>query len=100
MTKRKRSTALALTALAVSVGASPLAYADPLTPLTPNEVEYLSQARQVFAVTQNEMEFRSDGELLVLGRYACDKRAQGFIGVNATTVDPVLNQLAFIHLCP
>jgi hypothetical protein len=89
-----------LVALAVNLAATSLAHADPLTPLTPGEVQYLDQARQIYAVSQNPVAFRSDGELLTDGRYACDKRAAGFVGLKATFVDPVLTQLAFLYLCP
>ncbi|WP_293002371.1 hypothetical protein [Mycobacterium sp.] len=86
--------------MAVCAAVTPLAHADPLTPLTPNEIRYLDQARQVYSVAHNPTAFRSDGELLTDGRYACDKRAAGFEGVGATFIDPVLSQLAFIDLCP
>jgi hypothetical protein len=89
---------LAVTAVAV-VGA-PSAQADPLTPLTPGELQYLDQARQVFSVSHDPVAFRSDGELLVDGRYACGKRDAGYVGTEATAVSPVLTQLAFNYLCP
>jgi hypothetical protein len=69
VSSRKRLTVGALVTLAVSV-ATPLAHADPLTPLTPGEVQYLDQARQIYAVSQNPVAFRSDGELLTDGRYS------------------------------
>ena len=87
-------------ALTVGVMVSPSAQADLLAALTPAEVQYLAHARQVFAASRDNTAFRSDGELLVSGRYACDKRAAGYVGVQATFVDPVLTQLAFIYLCP
>jgi hypothetical protein len=44
---------------------------------------------------------RSDGELLVAGRYVCEKRAShGAVGTEATLVTPAITQLAFIYLCP
>ena len=97
MSNRKRLTVGVLVTVAISVTATPLAHADPLTP---GEVQYLDQARQIYAVSQDPVSFRSDGELLSDGHYACDKRAAGFVGLEATFVDPVLNQLAFLYLCP
>lgn len=96
----KRLTAGALAALASSLAAAPLLHAEPLTPLTPGEIQYLDQARLIYAESHNPKAFRSDGEMLVDGHYACDKRAAGIVGLEATFVDPVLNQLAFIYLCP
>lgn len=89
-----------LVALAVNVAITQPAHADPLTPLTPGETQYLDKAREVFSVSYDPVAFRSDGELLTDGRYACDKRAAGYVGVEATFVDPALTQLAFIYLCP
>jgi hypothetical protein len=89
-----------LVALAVSVAYAESAQAEPLTPLTSGELQYLDQARRVFSISHDPVAFRSDGELLALGRYACDKRATGFVGDAATFVSPALTQLAFIYLCP
>lgn len=100
MIPRRRLAAKFSVALVASVIASPPAQAEPLTALSPGETQYLAQARQVFAASQSNTAFRSDGELLANGRYACDKRAAGYVGVQATFVDPVLTQLAFIYLCP
>jgi hypothetical protein len=97
---RKRLKVAALVALAVGAAAAPLAHAEPLTPPTPGETQYLQHARRVFAASQDPVAYRSDGELLVDGRYACAKRAAGFVGYEATFVDPALTQLAFIYLCP
>lgn len=100
MNIKKRLTIAALAITAVSVAVSPLAHADPLTPLTPGEVQYLDHARQVFAAKHDPVAFRSDGELLTLGRYVCDKRAAGFVGSGTTYQSPVVTQLALIYLCP
>lgn len=100
MTSRKKFTVGALMVVAVSATVPPPAHAEPLTPLTPGEVQYLNRAHQVYAASPNPMALRSDGELLIDGRYACDKRAAGYVGLGATFVDPVLSQLAFIYLCP
>ncbi|WP_406813488.1 hypothetical protein [Mycobacterium sp. M23085] len=100
MTNRKDFTVGALMAVTVSVTLPPPAHAEPLKPLTPGEVQYLNHAHQVYAASRNPTALRSDGELLIDGRYACDKRAAGYVGVGATFVDPVLSQLAFIYLCP
>lgn len=87
-------------ALAIGVVGAQPAHADPLTPLTPAEIAYLDHAHLVFAASHDPVAFRSDGELLDLGRFACDKRAAGFVGTEATFVTPALTQLAFIYLCP
>ncbi|MDF3339470.1 hypothetical protein P3H80_18680 [Mycolicibacterium septicum] len=87
-------------AFAISVTAVQPARADPLIPPTPAEINYLEQARLVFAASHNPVSFRSDGQLLSDGWYACDKRAAGFVGTEATLVTPALTQLAFIYLCP
>lgn len=76
------------------------AHADPLIPPTPAEINFLEQARLVFAASHNPVSFRSDGQLLSDGWYACNKRAAGFVGAEATLVTPALSQLAFIYLCP
>ncbi|WP_284235541.1 hypothetical protein [Mycobacterium antarcticum] len=89
-----------LAALAVNVACAQSAQAEPLTPLTPAELQYLDQARRVLSVSHDPLAFRSDGELLVDGRFACDKRATGMVGYEATLVAPALTQLAFIYLCP
>jgi hypothetical protein len=87
-------------ALAVNVAGAQSAQAEPLTPLTPGELQYLDQARHVLSVSHDPAAFRSDGELLVNGHYACEKRASGFVGSVATFMSPALIQLAFIYLCP
>jgi hypothetical protein len=89
-----------LVALAVNLAGAQSAQAEPLTPLTPGELQYLDQARRVFSVSHDPVAFRSDGELLVDARYACDIRAAGFVGYAGTYVPPALTQLAFIYLCP
>lgn len=89
-----------IAALMVSVIAAQPAQADPLIPPTPAETNYLEHARLVFAASHDPVAFRSDGELLSDGRYACDQRAAGFVGTESTFVTPALTQLAFIYLCP
>jgi len=74
--------------------------AEPLTPLTPDEIQYLEKGRYVLTLTHDPTAFRSDGELLVDGRYACDKRTTGIVGYTGTYVPPALTQLAFLYLCP
>lgn len=88
-------------AIAMSViGARP-AQAEPLTPLTPAELQYLERARAVLAVSHDNSSFRSDGELLVDGRFACRQRAtHGMVGQEASLVPSAITQLAFIYLCP
>jgi hypothetical protein len=87
-------------ALAIIMPGAQVAQAEPLTPLTPGQVQYLDHARRVFAVSHDPTGFRSDGELLVDGRFACDERATGYVGSGATYVPAALIQLAFIYLCP
>lgn len=94
------SWAALIAASAINVIAVQPAHADPLVPPTPAEIAYLNHAHQVFAVSHDPVAFRSDGELLDLGRFACDKRAAGFVGTESTLVTPALTQLAFIYLCP
>jgi hypothetical protein len=55
---------------------------------------------RVFSISRNGMAFRSDGELLDAGRYACHLRTSGLVGYQATLVQPAITQLAFIYLCP
>lgn len=87
---------LAVVAIA---GAHP-AQAEPLTPLTPAETQYLEQLHRVFAASPDPIAFRSDGELLERGRHVCSFRDLGFAGQPATLQTPAINQLAFIYLCP
>ncbi len=87
-------------AVVVSVAAGPLVHAEPLTPLTPGELQYLDQARQVFAAKHDPSAFRSDGELLTRGHFVCDKRGAGQVGAEATFQPPAITQLALIYLCP
>ena len=74
--------------------------ADPMTPPSPAEIEYLGQLRQVFSAYRDPVEFRSDGELLNLGRFVCEQHSRGLVGYEATLVSPAIVQLALIHLCP
>lgn len=87
-------------AIAVSVTAAQPAQADPLTPLTPAEVQYLEQARAVLTMSHDNIAFRSDGELLEDGRYVCRQRQIGLVGQEATLLPSAITQLAFIYLCP
>lgn len=89
-----------LLALVVSMAGAPSAPAEPLTPLAPAEIEYLGQLRQVFSTYRDPTEFRSDGELLDLGRFVCRQRDRGLVGYEATLVTPAITQLALVHLCP
>lgn len=100
MNARPLTTAAAALALALALATSPSTLADPLVPLTSDEVAYLDHARLVFAEKHDPVAFRSDGELLELGRYVCAKRTAGFVGTEATLTSPAVTQLALIHLCP
>lgn len=89
---------LAATIAALSVPS--YAMADPLTPLSPAENEYLVQVRRVFSQYRDPTEFRSDGELLYLGRFVCHQRQSGLVGYEATLVTPAIVQMALVYLCP
>ena len=89
-----------LLALAVSLTGAPSAPAEPLAPLSAAEVEYLGQLRQVFSEYRDPAEFRSDGELLDLGRFVCQQRDRGLVGYGATLVTPAIVQGALVQLCP
>jgi hypothetical protein len=90
-----------LLAIALSVAGAESAHAEPLTPLTPTELQYLEQVRTVLTVSHDTAAFRSDGELLVAGRFACRMgSAHGMVGQLSTLVTPAVTQLAFIYLCP
>jgi hypothetical protein len=89
-----------LAAMAVTMVGAQLAHAEPLTPPTPAEIQYLEQIRRVFAVSHDPVAFRSDGELLADGRYVCERRDYDFVGQATNLVSPVITQLAFIYLCP
>lgn len=89
-----------LIVLAVELAGMQPAQAEPLTPPTPGETQYLDQVRRVLTVSHDAEAFRSDGELLVVGRFACAKRSSGHVGYMATFVSPTLTQPAFIYLCP
>ena len=99
MNNRLRVTVGALVAAIASVAAGPLVHADPLTPLTPGEVQYLDQAREVFAAKHDPSAFRSDGELLTRGHFVCDERGADQGGAGATFQPPAITQLALIYLC-
>lgn len=86
--------------LAFNVVGAQRAQAEPLTPPTQAEVQYLEQIRRVLTVSHDPVAFRSDGELLALGRYVCGRAANGFVGELATLQSPIVTQLALIHLCP
>lgn len=100
MNSRTRWTVGALAAAVVTTAACPAAHAEPLTPLTPGEIQYLDQLRQVFAAKHDPAAFRSDGELLVRGRFVCEKRDAGQVGQTATFQTPAITQLALLYLCP
>lgn len=100
MTSRSRLAAMLFATMTAEFFGAQSAHAEPLTPLTPGETQYLQAAHHVLTVSHDPMTFHSDGELLVYGRYACDKRPQGIVGYGGTQVSPALIQLAFIYLCP
>jgi hypothetical protein len=89
-----------LLAIGVSVAGAPSAQAEPLTPLTPAEIQYLEQLHRVFAVSHDPIAYRSDGDLLSRGRYVCHQRDNGLAGQAAVLQSPAIIQLAFIYLCP
>jgi hypothetical protein len=80
---------------------APTAQSDPLTPPTPAEMQFLDQARRLLAIAPDSMvAFNSDGELLNQGRQACFMRDKGRVGYEATTLPPIITQLALVYLCP
>jgi hypothetical protein len=90
-----------LLAIAMNPAGAHPAQADPLTPPTPAELQYLQQVRTVLTASHNDTAFRSDGELLVDGRYVCKQRAtHNLVGQEATLVPSAITQLASIYLCP
>lgn len=89
-----------LLAVGVSFASPEPAKAEPLTPLSPAELQYLEQLHRVFTVSHDPLGFRSDGELLDRGRYVCTRRDLGSVGQAATQQTPAITQLAFIYLCP
>ncbi len=100
MSSPKRLLAGSLLTIALNVASAHPAQADPLTPLTPAELQYLDQVRRVLTVSGDNAAFRSDGELLDTGRYVCHQRTSGLVGAAATGASPAITQLAFIYLCP
>lgn len=89
-----------LLAIVITMTGAQAAHAEPLTPLTPEELQYLEQLHFVLRVSHNPIAFRSDGELLTRGRKSCALRDIGFVGEPATLETPAINQLAHIYLCP
>ncbi|BBU21255.1 hypothetical protein PFJ02_11510 [Mycobacterium xenopi] len=80
---------------------APAVPADPLTPPTPAEMQFLDQARRLLPITPDSMvAFNSDGELLDQGRQACFMRDQGRVGYEASMLPPIVTQLALVYLCP
>lgn len=80
---------------------APVAPADPLTPPTPAEMQFLDQARRLLPIAPDSMvAFNSDGELLDQGRQACFMRDNGRVGYEASMLPPVITQLALVYLCP
>ena len=100
MRSRKLLSVAPLATLVVIMAGAQVAHAEPLTPLTPGELQYLEQLRKVFAAKHDPSAFRSDGELLTMGRLVCDKADVGQVGQGATFQSPAITQLAFIYLCP
>lgn len=100
VSRRLSAVVVGMGALILQGSAVPLSHADPLTPLTPNEIQYLDAARQVFAVSRDPASSRDDGQTLLDGRYACGERDNGLVGYPVTYVSPILTQLAFAYLCP
>lgn len=89
-----------LLAVGVSLAGAQPAQAEPLTPLSPAELQYLEQLHRVLPLSHDPIAFRSDGELLNRGRYVCRQRDRGLVGQAATLESPAIIQLALIYLCP
>jgi 23S rRNA A1618 N6-methylase RlmF len=90
----------ALLAGSVCLANVPVALADPLTPLPPNEIDYLAHLHQLLPGTGDSAAFHSDGWLLDQGRHACEWRDIGEVGYGHTYVSPIVTQVAFADLCP
>jgi hypothetical protein len=89
-----------LLAVSVSFADAQPAQAEPLTLLSPAELQYLEQLHRVLPLSHDPIAFRSDGELLNRGRSVCHQRDEGLAGQTATLEPPAITQLAFIYLCP
>jgi hypothetical protein len=89
-----------LLAIGVSFAVAQPAQAEPLTPLSPAELQYLERLHRVLPLSHDPIAFRSDGDLLNRGRNVCRQRDQGLVGHAATLESPAITQLAFIYLCP
>jgi hypothetical protein len=87
-------------AIAMNLANAQPTQAEPLTPLQPNEIQYLDKLRKVLTASHDNATSRSNGELLDTGRAVCQKRSIGIIGQESTLVSPAITQLAFIYLCP
>lgn len=92
--------AVVMAAAVAVIGVQSAARAEPLTPLTPAEDQYLQQLRRVFSANHDPSAVKSDGELLSDGRFVCERRSRGFVGQPTTYMTPAITQLAFIYLCP
>ncbi|OBJ42496.1 hypothetical protein A5630_20885 [Mycolicibacterium mucogenicum] len=100
MLTHRTSWSALLVAVAVVIEGVPMACAEPLSPPTTSEEQYLVHLHQVLSQVHNPVAFRSDGELLSQGRFACQRRSLGLIGTQASMLTPAVTQLAFIYLCP
>lgn len=101
MSTFRRLLAGSIVAVAMTVASAQLAQGQPLTPLTPAELQYLEHVRTVLTASNNKVAFRSDGELLAAGRSVCELRSShGLVGEKATFQPSAVTQLAFIYLCP
>jgi hypothetical protein len=88
-----------LVAVVVTLTGVHAAQAEPWTPYTPAELQYLDQLRKVLRASHDPIAFRSDGELLTRGRNVCALDTMGVFGERATFETAAINQLAHIYLC-
>lgn len=101
LTTLKTLTATLLLVGPAMVTSAPAVLADPLTPPTPAEMQFLDQARRILPKAPDSMvAFTNDGELLDQGREACFLRDIGQVGYETSVLSPVITQLALIYLCP
>ncbi|QLL08702.1 hypothetical protein [Mycobacterium vicinigordonae] len=95
---------VAMTAVIVATASwlapMPAAPADPLVPLTPEEVRYLDHLHQLLPGHGDPAVSHGDGWLLEKGWYACSKKAQGFVGAPTVLLSPIITQVAYADLCP
>lgn len=82
------------------IGLASPASAEPLVPPTPAEMLYLDHLHQIMPGSGDPAASHGDGWFLEKGRYACSKKAQGYVGATAILLSPIITQIAYADLCP